>query len=113
MLLMNLLTNAMKYNISGKPRIDIIFEKEKKYLLIRFADNGIGLKKGENKKIFKIFYQRRHHESIPLGGSGIGLYLVHQIAQLHHGKIDVVSAGENKGAVFTLRLPYTSGDNLK
>jgi two-component system, OmpR family, phosphate regulon sensor histidine kinase PhoR len=113
MLLMNLLTNAMKYNISGKPRIDIIFEKEKKHLLIRFEDNGIGIRKGENKKIFKIFYQGRHHESIPLGGSGIGLYLVHQIVRLHHGKIDVVSAGENKGAVFSLRLPYKTGDEIK
>lgn len=113
MLLMNLLTNAMKYNSSEKPRIDITFAKEKKDLLIRFADNGIGIRKGENKKIFKKFYQGRHHESIPLGGSGIGLYLVRQIARLHHGKIDVVSAGENKGAVFTLCLPCKTGDNFK
>ncbi len=113
MLLMNLLTNAMKYNISGKPRIDIIFEEEKKFLLIRFEDNGIGIRKGEKKKIFKIFYQGYHHESIPIGGSGIGLYLVHQIARLHHGKIDVESAGEDKGAVFTLRIPYSTGEKFK
>jgi len=113
MLLMNLLTNAMKYNISGKPRIDIIFKKVKNTLLIRFEDNGIGIRQGEKKKIFKIFYQGHRHESIPLGGSGIGLYLVHQIARLHRGKIDVESAGENKGAVFTLSLPLKTGGKFK
>ena len=107
MLLMNLLINAMKYNISAKPRINIIFEKGKKAILIRFEDNGIGIRRSEKKRIFKIFYQGHRHESIALGGSGIGLYLVHQIARIHHGKIDVESAGENKGSVFTLSLPYT------
>ena len=107
MLLMNLLTNAMKYNVSEKPRINIIIEEGKKAILIRFEDNGIGIRNGDTKKIFKIFYQGHRHERIPIGGSGIGLYLVYQIARLHHGKVDVDSAGENKGAVFTLSLPYT------
>ncbi|MBI4633984.1 MAG: HAMP domain-containing histidine kinase [Deltaproteobacteria bacterium] len=106
-LLMNLLINAIKYNVSGKPEIHITFEQDEKRLLIRFRDNGIGIEKKERKKIFKKFYQgRRHEEHIPVGGSGIGLYLVQHIARLHRGKITADSKGPGKGAIFTLRLPH-------
>ena len=50
MLLMNLLTNAIKYNESKVPRVDIAFERQNRKLLISFKDNGIGLEKGKIKK---------------------------------------------------------------
>jgi signal transduction histidine kinase len=105
MLLMNILTNAMKYNTSGKPRIDITFEEDRDSLQISFRDNGIGIPKEEKKRIFGKFYQGRHDERVPVGGCGIGLYLVQQIARLHHGKIVADSEGDGKGSVFTLTLP--------
>ena len=105
MLLMNILTNAVKYNTSGKPRIDITFENKEKSLLIHFRDNGIGIAQAERKRIFSKFYQARHDGPIPVGGSGIGLYLVQQIARLHHGKMVADSAGLEKGSVLTLILP--------
>ena len=106
MLLMNILTNAVKYNTSGKPRIDIAFERQTHSLLLRFRDNGIGIAKADKNKIFRKFYQGRLQESIPVGGSGIGLYLVQQIARLHRGKVVADSEGEGQGSVFTLILPY-------
>lgn len=106
MLLMNVLTNAMKYNVSGRPRIDIAFERQKNYLLLRVRDNGIGIAKEDIKAIFRKFYRGRQHEGVPAGGSGIGLYLVQQIARLHRGRMTAESEGEGKGAVFTLALPY-------
>ncbi|MGO9138980.1 MAG: sensor histidine kinase [Syntrophales bacterium] len=106
MLLMNILTNAKKYNKSGKPCIRITFEEGKNVLQIRFLDNGIGIEKGEREKIFKKFYQSRNHgERTVAGGSGIGLYLAQHIARLHHGKITADSEGPGKGSVFTLTLP--------
>jgi two-component system phosphate regulon sensor histidine kinase PhoR len=105
MLLMNILTNAIKYNTSRKPRIDIAFENKEKSLLIHFRDNGIGIAQAECKRIFRKFYQARHDGPIPVGGSGIGLYLVQQIARLHHGKMVADSAGVGKGSVLTLILP--------
>jgi len=105
MLLMNILTNAMKYNASGKPRIDITFEQDRHALRIRFRDNGIGIPKEQRKRIFSKFYQGRHDERVSVGGSGIGLYLVQQIARLHHGKVVADSEGDGKGSVFTLTLP--------
>ena len=106
MLLMNILTNAKKYNSSGRPSIRITFEEGENIQLIRFRDNGIGIEKGERKKIFKKFYQgRKRSEHAVVGGSGIGLYLAQQIARLHQGKITADSEGAGKGSVFTLALP--------
>jgi signal transduction histidine kinase len=106
MLLMNILTNAKKYNNSSRPGIRISFEEAEDSMLIRFKDNGIGIEKGERKKIFKKFYQSRNHdEHTAVGGSGIGLYLAQHIARLHQGKITADSDGAGKGSVFTLALP--------
>jgi len=105
MLLMNILTNAVKYNASGKPRIDITFENKENSLLIHFRDNGIGIAQAERKRIFRKFYQARHDGPTPVGGSGIGLYLVQQIARLHQGRMVADSEGLGKGSVLTLILP--------
>ncbi|MBN1545785.1 MAG: HAMP domain-containing histidine kinase [Syntrophaceae bacterium] len=109
MLLMNILSNAIKYNKSEIPRVDMIVETDKNVLRLHFRDNGIGIAKGERKKIFRKFYQsEQSDECIPAGGSGIGLYLAQQIAKLHGGKIAVHSDGREKGSIFTLTLPLTS-----
>lgn len=113
MLLMNILTNAIKYNVSEKPRIDITFERKEKFLLIHFKDNGIGIAPAERRRIFRKFYQAPHEGPSPVGGSGIGLYLVQQIARLHRGKMVADSEGTGKGSVLTLILPggVTEGGN--
>lgn len=53
MLLMNILSNAMKYNLSDNPHVIITFRQTKQKLLIDFEDNGIGIEKHELKKIFR------------------------------------------------------------
>jgi len=104
MLLMNIMTNAMKYNESSNPGIDIRFTPHGKGLQIRFEDNGIGIEKSELKKIFRIFYQIGHSDNMTAKGSGLGLYLVQQIARIHKGKVTVESGGRGKGATFILTL---------
>lgn len=104
MLLMNIMTNAVNYNESATPRVDVHFVPQKKGLHIRFVDNGIGIEKSEIRKIFKMFYRVGHQEDIA-SGSGLGLYLVQQIARIHRGKVTAESAGKGKGAVFALTLP--------
>lgn len=105
MLLMNILTNAIKYNASGTPRVDISIERRGPDLLIRFRDNGIGIAPEERKRIFRRFYRSQGLAPLAAGGSGIGLYLVQQIARLHHGRVIAASDGPGKGATFTLTLP--------
>jgi len=108
MLLMNLVTNGIKYNDTETPRIDITFEQKHKKLMIRFKDNGIGIHKSELKKIFKKFYQVGRSDDMSAKGSGLGLYLVDQIAKIHKGKITAESTGSGKGSVFNLILPLRS-----
>jgi len=108
MLLMNVTTNALKYNDGDVPKLDITFVPEKKRLRIRFEDNGIGLERKQLKKIFRKFYQAGSPDNMTARGSGIGLYLVRHIARMHRGRIVAESAGPGKGSVFTLTLPLKS-----
>jgi two-component system phosphate regulon sensor histidine kinase PhoR len=108
MLLMNLITNAVKYNESENPRIDITFKLYHRRLHIRFEDNGIGIEKTEIKKIFKKFYQSGRADDMTARGSGLGLHLVQNIARIHKGKVVAQSKGLAKGSVFTVMLPFNS-----
>jgi two-component system phosphate regulon sensor histidine kinase PhoR len=106
MLLMNILNNGIKYNDSKEPRMDIRFLLHKNKLHISFEDNGIGIQKGEGKKIFRKFYQAGSTENLFTKGSGLGLYLVQNIARMHNGKVTAGNRQEEKGAVFTLIFPF-------
>jgi len=109
MLLMNIMTNAVKYNESKIPEINIEFQFKEKKLLILFIDNGIGLNKDETKKIFRKFYQSEKSAHISAQGTGLGLSLVQTIAKIHRGKIMAKNNENSTGSVFTLILP----DNKK
>lgn len=109
MLVMNILNNGIKYNDSEQPSIDIRFLRMKNKLHIRFEDNGIGIEKEDLKKIFRKFYQAGagRPESLLPRGSGLGLYLVQNIARMHKGQVIAANRPEG-GAVFTLILPFHS-----
>ncbi|OQY11779.1 MAG: two-component sensor histidine kinase [Desulfobacteraceae bacterium 4572_19] len=105
MLLMNLATNAVKYNRSEKPKLTISFVLQRKDLYINFIDNGIGINKHEVRKIFRKFYQIGHADDMSAKGSGLGLYMVKNIVRIHNWKIKAASRKNKNGAIFTLILP--------
>jgi signal transduction histidine kinase len=105
---MNILSNAMKYNLSDNPHVIITFRQNKQKLLIDFEDNGIGIEKHELKKIFRKFYQAATVNSADVKGSGLGLYLVFSIARIHGWNVTARSDGKGKGSIFTLSLPEDS-----
>ncbi|MGK5094002.1 HAMP domain-containing sensor histidine kinase [Deltaproteobacteria bacterium TL4] len=109
MLLMNLLSNSVKYNESTTPIVDITFELTKNRLCLYFEDNGIGIENSERKKIFKLFYQGVKAHSMNVKGSGLGLYLVQNITQIHKGTITAKVGKEGRGALFTLSFPMKPG----
>jgi two-component system phosphate regulon sensor histidine kinase PhoR len=111
MFLMNILTNAVKYNKSGAPAVDIRFVPQGKELQIRFEDNGIGIETPEIRQIFKKFYQVGSTDDMTAKGSGLGLYMAQQIAKIHRGKVAAESGGTGKGTVFTLTLPLRSQED--
>jgi signal transduction histidine kinase len=65
---------------------------------LRFADTGPGIREEDRKRIFDLFFSTKE------GGSGLGLTIVHNIIDLHHGTIDV-ERREGGGSVFTVLLP--------
>ncbi|MCF8081421.1 MAG: HAMP domain-containing histidine kinase [Desulfobacterales bacterium] len=105
MLLMNLATNAVKYNDKDCPQLDIRFSEDRSRRFIHFADNGIGFEKNEIRKIFRKFYQVGRFDDMTAKGTGLGLYLVQTVAKLHRWKVAAQSEGIGKGSVFTLTLP--------
>ena len=98
MLLMNLVTNAFIYNKSREKLVVIRLEAVGKNLLMDVTDNGVGLDKGELKKVFRKFYQVGKSTK----GSGLGLYIVQNIARLHKGEISAHSDGVGKGVTFRI-----------
>ena len=100
-LLLNLITNAIKYRSpERKPIINLSFEKEGRQLVIKISDNGLGIVKEHQERIFQMF--KRMHTQVE--GTGIGLYLVKRIVENQGGSITVESEVD-QGTTFTLYLP--------
>lgn len=99
-LLMNIFTNAIRYNSKDRKAMDIIYHDSGKTGELQFRDNGDGVEEKELKNIFKKFYQLGRSSK----GSGVGLYMATQIMKIHNGKVTATSEGKNKG--LTLKLTF-------
>jgi len=113
MLLMNIISNAIKYNDAESPKLTIRFKSFIQKVTIDFIDNGIGVDKKEAKRIFRKFYQSVPKQKNNVSGSGLGLYLVSSIAIIHGWKASVASPGRDKGATFTITIPRASIANVR
>ncbi|WP_299978932.1 sensor histidine kinase KdpD [Desulfobacula sp.] len=113
MLLMNIISNAIKYNESQTPKLFIRFKSFIQKVTIEFIDNGIGVDKKEAKKIFRKFYQSTRYHKNDVSGSGLGLYLVSSIANIHGWRASATSEGKGKGATFTITIPRASIANVR
>jgi signal transduction histidine kinase/DNA-binding response OmpR family regulator len=115
MVLCNLLSNAFKYTPPGETVSfsvkEITEANGEKYCEIIIKDSGKGMPQETLDKIFDRFYQIVNTESVKLIGTGIGLALVKNIVELHHGRITVQSE-LNKGSQFVINLPL-GRDHLK
>jgi PAS domain S-box-containing protein len=103
----NLLTNASRYSPPGA-RIDIKAGVVDGWLTIEVADNGMGIPAALLPRIFEPFVQgeRKLHSSV--GGLGIGLALVKNLAEMHGGSATAHSAGSGQGSTFIVRLPLAA-----
>jgi two-component system phosphate regulon sensor histidine kinase PhoR len=100
----NLLTNAVKYS-DKDPEVTVVGFKEKNNIVIKVADNGIGIPKSEQKHIFDKFYRVTTGNIHKTKGLGLGLYYVKRIAESHGGDVSV-SSKPGKGSIFTISIPY-------
>lgn len=99
----NLLSNAIKYTDDGK-QIEIVVENRADGAVLTVADEGIGIPKEEQKKVFERFYRIDKSHSRKTGGAGIGLAIVKVIVQAHGGKVELESE-KGKGSRFHVYLP--------
>ena len=102
-LLSNLIGNAVKYNRPGG-QVWVDIHGEGKELVIRVRDNGVGIPKESQSRIFERFYRVDKGRSRKQGGTGLGLAIVKHIVNYYKGTIALTSELD-KGTEFVVRLP--------
>ena len=101
-IVLNLLSNAFKFTFEGS--VEVTVTREGGRAVLRVADTGTGIPEVELSRLFERFHRVRGALSRSMEGSGIGLALVAQLAQLHDGEVTVDSrVGE--GSTFTVSIP--------
>lgn len=99
----NLLDNAGKYSPPGS-EVTIYVNREKTKLKITFQDQGIGISKDDQKKLFQKFSRIDNSFAYSPNGSGLGLYWAREIVRLHEGTVTLESK-LGVGSTFTVELP--------
>ncbi len=102
MVFRNLISNALKFNTTPEPRVDIGVTASNNAYVFSVRDNGIGIAKEHFDRIFVIF--QRLHRSEEYQGTGAGLTIVKKIVENHHGRIWVESI-PGEGATFYFTIP--------
>lgn len=99
----NLISNAIQYTPKGG-KINVRTQVRRGGVELSVEDSGQGIAPEELPRIFERFYQVDKARG-PQRGTGLGLAIVNEIVQAHNGTITVASAGEGRGATFTIWLP--------
>jgi signal transduction histidine kinase len=102
----NLLDNAIKY--SKGSRVEINVRKEDGSVIISFKDDGKGIPKGKEEKLFERFYRIDKGRSRKDGGSGLGLAITREIIERHDGRI-YVNKKYKDGAEFIIEIDSVGG----
>jgi two-component system OmpR family sensor kinase len=106
----NLLSNAVKYSPEGG-LIQVITAREGAHTVVVIEDCGIGIPDKDRHRVFERYYRGSNTSGIV--GSGVGLYLVKAIVELHEGSV-VLESCEGEGSRFTVRLPMSeAGDPVR
>ncbi|RDB64466.1 histidine kinase [Gordonibacter sp. 28C] len=106
----NLCGNAVKFTLEGGTvRLSISYHPECGQVWMRVADTGIGIAKKDQRRIFDRFVQADSSASRSYNGTGLGLSLAKEYAEMHGGTISVESE-PGGGSVFTVRIPVDGVD---
>ena len=99
----NLVENAIKYN-REEGKVWVTLDADHKFFYVKVEDNGVGIPKEFQERVFERFYRVDKARSRETGGTGLGLAITKNIILLHQGAIRLKSE-EGKGATFTVRIP--------
>lgn len=101
--LTNLINNAIKYSKAGG-KVEIKCDKRENERIFMVKDNGIGIPKNQQKKIFQKFFRADNAASQETDGTGLGLYIAKANIEAHGGKLWFESE-EGKGTIFYFSIP--------
>lgn len=102
----NILDNAIKYS-DDAPKIDVYTENVGSNIVLKIADQGNGMSKQVQKRVFEKFYREHTGNVHNVKGHGLGLAYVKRIIEDHQGHISVESE-KGKGSIFIVSLPLIS-----
>jgi two-component system, OmpR family, sensor kinase len=105
----NLLSNAVKYSPGGGA-IEVEVEMRVDEIVVAVADRGIGIPVNDLERLFERYHRGSNVSGIV--GTGVGLYLVKMVVDLHRGRVEVTSA-EGAGSRFTVHLPVKPAEAMK
>lgn len=97
----NILTNAIKYSKEDK-EIEIKLYKDKEFVSVEIADQGVGIPESEQSRIFERFYRAKN--AMYNEGTGLGLYITKSIIEAHEGQL-TFNSKEGVGTTFIIKLP--------
>lgn len=103
-ILINLLANAVKFTSKGGA-IVVSLREEGGQAVVEIKDNGAGIRKEDQSRIFEIFNKVSAGKMTETKGSGVGLYLSRKLAELQKGSLNLSSSELGVGSVFSLVLP--------
>ena len=99
----NLISNAMKYSPDGTT-VTVAARADEGFVTIEVTDEGYGIPEADLARVFEKFYRVPRVQDAGVPGTGLGLPMVREIAELHHGSVSVKSE-VNHGSTFTMRIP--------
>ena len=111
-ILSNLIGNAIKYSPQGGPVIIALWEETATHMIgISVQDRGIGIPQHQHSQVFGRFMRADNAHAWGIVGTGLGLYICHELVELHKGQLWFESE-ENAGSTFFLMLPMITDQEI-
>ncbi len=114
-MVLNLVSNAIKFTDSGSVELRVKSQKEDEHttaLQFKVTDTGIGISEKNLQIIFDEYVQAENPAGKKYSGTGLGLAIVKKLVELQHGTI-TVNSEPGKGTAMTISIPYLAGDPSK